>query len=245
MPPLSEPESPAQKAKKPAEPKPHFHGHRKRLRDRFLQAGAGALADYELLEMILFPAKPQGDVKPLAKLLLSRFGDFAGVMNASPTSLMEVEGVGEAAVGAIKVVRAAAEKLLQSHAAERTIIHNWEALLDYCRIAMAHQKVEEFRLLFLNQKNELIGDEVQQRGTINHTPVYPREVVKRSLELGAAALVLLHNHPSGDPQPSQDDIDITVRIVSACAGVGVRVHDHVVIGTNGHFSFRAHGLIKS
>ncbi len=234
----------AEPALKKAE-KPHFHGHRKRLRERFLQAGPQALAEYELLEMVLFPAKPQGDVKPLAKQLLSTFGDFAGVMNAQPGALMAVDGVGEAAVGAIKVVRAAAEKLLLARAAERTVIHSWEALLDYCRVTMAHAPVEEFRLLFLNQKNELIGEEVQQRGTINHTPVYPREVVKRALELGATALVLLHNHPSGDPDPSQDDIDITRRIVDACAGVGVRVHDHVVIGTRGYFSFRAQGLIKS
>ncbi len=226
-------------------PKPLFHGHRKRLRDRFLTAGPQAVADYELLEMILFPAKPQGDVKPLAKQLLLKFKDFPGVMNAEAKALMEVEGVGDAAVGAIKVVRAAAEKLLQAQAGERTVIDNWDALLDYCRVAMAHRKIEEFRLLFLNLRNQIIGEEIQQRGTVNHTPAYPREVVKRALEIGASALVLLHNHPSGDPQPSPDDIEITHKIVAACAGVGIRVHDHVVVGSDGHFSFRAHGLIKS
>ena len=242
---------PVAEAKKvPAKPedakpkKPHFHGHRKRLRERFLEAGPGALAEYELLEMVLFPAKPQGDVKPLAKQLLARFGNFSGVMNASPQELSTMDGVGDAAIGAIKVVRAAAEKLLQSEASAQPVLQSWEALLNYCNVAMAHQKIEEFRLLFLNQRNALIRDEVQQRGTINHTPVYPREVVKRALELGASAVIMLHNHPSGDPMPSQADIDVTKQIIAACNTVGVKVHDHVVIGSNGHFSMRAHGLLE-
>jgi DNA repair protein RadC len=238
--------TPVAEAKKPAASKaekPHYHGHRKRLRDRFLQAGPDAVSDYELLEMVLFPAKPQGDVKPLAKQLIARFGGFAGVMNAEVHELRKMDGVGDAAVGAIKVVRAAAEKLLQGEAAEKPVLQSWDAVLDYCRVAMAHRSVEEFRILFLNHRNMLLRDEVQQRGTVNHTPVYPREVVKRALEFGASALILLHNHPSGDASPSKADIDVTLKIQQACITVGIQLHDHVIIGGKEHFSLRAHGLI--
>lgn len=223
--------------------KPLHTGHRQRLRERFLSAGAGALADYELLEMVLFPAKPQGDVKPLAKKLLAHFGSYADVLNATPEELKAVEGIGDAAVGAIKLVRAAAERLLQAEMKTRPMINSWTTLLDYCRMAMAHLKTEQFRILFLNAKNELMLDEVQQQGTVDHTPVYPREVVKRALELGASAIILVHNHPSGDPKPSQADIEITKQIVAACTPLGLLVHDHLVMGEKGHFSFKSQGLL--
>ena len=223
--------------------KPHYVGHRKRLRERFLKNGAESVADYELLEMILFPAKPMGDVKPLAKSLLARFGSFAEVLHAVPAELAKVEGVGEAAVVAIKVAKAAAERLLKDEVASRTVVKCWTQLLDYCRIHIGHQMQEEFHVLFLNHKLELIANERQQKGTINHTPVYPREVVKRALELGASSIILAHNHPSGDVTPSQADIDVTMQIVQAASALGIEVHDHLIIGAKNHFSFKSKGLI--
>lgn len=222
---------------------PHYHGHRKRLRERFLRAGADALQDYELLEMVLAGAKPRGDVKPVAKDLLARFGSFAGVVSATPGELASVEGMGEASVAALKVIRAAAERLAREEVLGRPVIGSWDRLLDYCRVAMAREKVEQFRLLFLDRRNALIADEVQQRGTVDHTPVYPREVIKRALELDATALILVHNHPSGDPAPSRADIDMTREIVAAGRPLGIEIHDHLVIGRTGHVSFRAGGLL--
>lgn len=218
-------------------------GHRARLRERFLKGGAEALADYELLEMMLFAAHPRGDVKPLAKKLLAHFGSFAKVIHAPQQDLQKLEGVGEAAITALKVAEAAAIRLLREEAKKGTIISTWTALLDYCMLAMAQQKVEQFRILFLNNKNELIADEVQQTGTVNHTPVYPREVMKRALELGAVSVILAHNHPSGDPTPSRADIDITNQIVEAGRGLGIAVHDHLIIGKFGHYSFKSQGLL--
>lgn len=223
--------------------KPHHTGHRKRLRERFLKSGSESLADYELLEMILFPAKPMGDVKPLAKALLAKFGSFGQVLHAETGELAKVEGVGEAAITAIKVAKAAAERLLKEEIAERTVVKSWTQLLDYCRIHIGHSQNEEFHVLFLNNKLELIVSERQQKGTINHTPVYPREVVKRALELGASSMILVHNHPSGDVTPSKADVDVTRQIIDAARSMGIEVHDHLIIGAKKHFSFKSKGLI--
>ena len=224
-------------------PRPHFHGHRQRLRDRFLATGGDGMPDYELLEMLLTQAIPRRDVKPLAKELLARFGSFAGVIAADPERLLAVSGMGESAVAALKVVRAAAVRLLQQETMGRDVIGSWDKLVDYCRAAMAHETVEQLRLLFLDRKNALIADEVQQRGTVDHTPVYVREVVKRALELGASALIIVHNHPSGDPTPSRGDIEMTQQVKDALDKIGIALHDHVVIGRRGHESFRAKGLL--
>jgi DNA repair protein RadC len=218
-------------------------GHRQRLRERFLRGGAEALADYELLEMLLFAAHPRGDVKPLAKRLLKHCGSFAKVLHAPPVDLAQVEGAGEAVIAALKAAEAVAQRLLREEAKKGAVLSSWTALLDYCHVSMAHQKIEQFRILFLNQKNELIADEVQQSGTINHTPVYPREVVKRALEIGAAAIILAHNHPSGDPTPSAADIEITKQIVQAGKPLGIAIHDHLIIGKFGHYSFKSNGLL--
>lgn len=222
---------------------PHYLGHRARLRARFLEAGGDHLPDYELLELILFSARPRGDVKPLAKRLLKQFGSFDKVVYASEHDLRQVDEVGEAVLSALKTVRVAAQRLVKSEITAQPVIQSWSALLDYCKLVMGKTPIEEFRVLFLNNRHMLIADETLQRGTINHTPVYPREVVKRALELGAAAVILLHNHPSGDPTPSKADIDITVKIVEAAATVGVTVHDHVIITNGGHYSFKSFGLI--
>jgi DNA repair protein RadC len=218
-------------------------GHRSRLRARFLKGGAEALADYELLEMLLFAAHPRGDVKPLAKKLLAHFGSFAAVIQAPATEYAKVEGAGESVTATLKVAEAVAARLLREEAKRTPVISSWTALLDYCKLSMAHEQIEQFRILFLNNKNAMIADEVQQTGTINHTPVYPREVLKRALELGASSLILAHNHPSGDPTPSAADIDITKQIVSAGAALGISIHDHLIIGKFGHYSFKSHGLL--
>ncbi|MDJ0950310.1 MAG: DNA repair protein RadC [Alphaproteobacteria bacterium] len=223
--------------------KPHYHGHRQRLRQRFLKGGPDALPDYELLELILFGANPRGDVKPVAKALLAEFGDLARVLSAEPEALARVAGVGETAIAALKAVQAAAIRLTRAEATERPLIGSWDKLLAYCHASMAYGKTEQFRLLFLDRKNKLIADEVQQQGTVDHTPLYPREVVKRALELGASAIILVHNHPSGDPTPSAADIEMTREVSKAAAAVGVTVHDHVVIAQSGHVSFRSEGLL--
>jgi DNA repair protein RadC len=221
--------------------KPDYLGHRRRLRDRFLSGGDGALADYELLELLLCQAQPRVDMKPAAKALLKRFGSFAGVMAAAPAQLQEVDGVGPAAAVIIKVVQASALRMAQQELVRRDVIGSWKKLLDYCRMRMAEEKTEQFRLLFLDNKNAVIADEEQQRGTVNHTPVYPREVVKRALELGASAIILVHNHPSGDPTPSEDDIVMTKEVAAAAEKLGIAVHDHIVIGRKGHASLRSMG----
>ena len=224
-------------------PLPHFLGHRERLKERFREAGPEAMPDYELLEMVLFRAITRGDTKPLAKQLLARFGTFAEVLSAEPERLMEVGGVGEAVATEIKIVHAAAMRLMRGEVLNRPVLTTWNAILDYVRAAMAFSDNEQFRILFLDKKNQLIADEVQQEGTVDHTPVYPREVVKRALELAASAIMLVHNHPSGDPTPSMADIEMTKKIVDAGQRLGLTVHDHVIVGRKGHFSFRSNGLI--
>ena len=222
---------------------PHFVGHRERLRERFRRGGSSALNDYEFLELILFRAMPRRDVKPIAKALLARFGSFAEVLAARPERLDEIAGLGESAVTELKIVEAAARRLAQSAIEKRRNLGSSSAVLDYCRTAMAFMDHEEFRILFLDKKNQLIADEVQGVGTVDHAPVYPREIMRRSLELGATALILVHNHPSGDPSPSTADVAMTVQIVSLGKALGVVVHDHLVIGRQGHASFRALKLI--
>ena len=223
--------------------KPHYLGHRERLRERFREGGPDALPDYELLEMVLFRAIKRGDTKPVAKALLAKFGSFAEVISATPERLMEVAGVGEALTTEIKLIRAAALRLMKGEVINRPLLGSWTLILEYCRAAMAFQEKEQFRILFLDRKNQLVADEVQQEGTVDHTPVYTREVVKRALELSASAIVLVHNHPSGDPTPSIADIDMTRKIIDAAAKLGIEVHDHVIIGRTGHTSFRGSKLI--
>jgi DNA repair protein RadC len=219
-------------------------GHRERLRARFLKVGADAMPDYELLELTLFAALPRRDTKPLAKALLARFGSFAEVIAAPRARLMEVKGVGEGVANHQKIVEAAAHRLAKTQLIGRPALSSWTALLDYCTAAMARTQNEEFRVLFLDRKNVLIADGVQNRGTVDHTPVYPREIVKRALELSASSIILLHNHPSGDPTPSKADIAMTREIVGAAKALGLAVHDHLVIGRGGHASFKSLGLLS-
>jgi DNA repair protein RadC len=223
--------------------KPHYLGHRERLRRRFREAGPDALPDYELLEMILFRAVPRRDTKPLAKAVLARFGSFAEALNAPEELLREVPGLGDAAITEIKLVRAAALRLMRGEVLERPVLASWSQVLDYCRASMGFEAKEQFRILFLDKRNQIIADEVQQKGTVDHTPVYVREVVKRALELSATAIVLVHNHPSGDPTPSRADIEMTKQIVASAKNLGIVVHDHIIVGRQGHASFRGLGLI--
>jgi DNA repair protein RadC len=223
--------------------KPHYFGHRERLRRRFREGGSDALPDYELLELILFRAAPRRDTKPMAKALIARFGTFAETLNAPEELLREIPGIGEAAVVELKLVRAAAVRLMRGEVLERPVLSSWSLVLDYCRATMGFESKEQFRILFLDKRNQIIADEVQQTGTVDHTPVYVREVVKRALELSATAIVLVHNHPSGDPTPSRADIEMTKQIVAAGKPLGVVVHDHIVVGKKGHASFRGLGLI--
>jgi DNA repair protein RadC len=222
---------------------PHFLGHRERLKLRFRDGGADTLQDYELLELILFHAVPRRDTKPLAKALLARFGSFSEVLAAPEARLTEVEGVGEAVAHHLKVVLAAAQRFARDPIRKQTVLDSWSAVIDYCRAAMAYEAVEQFRILFLDKKNQLIADEVQQSGTVDHTPVYPREVVKRALELSATAIILVHNHPSGDPTPSRADIQMTKSVVDIAKPLGIAVHDHIIVGKTGHASFRGLKLI--
>ncbi len=222
---------------------PHYHGHRERLRTRFLEAGSDALADYELLELVLFRAIPRGDMKPLAKSLIAKFGSFAEVIAAPRARLAEVKGAGDAVIAELKVVEAAAQRLARGEVRQRHVLSSWTAVLDYCRAAMAFADKEQFRILFLDKRNQLIADEVQQTGTVDHTPVYPREVVKRALELSATAIILVHNHPSGDPTPSRADIDMTKEIATVAKPLGIAVHDHIIVGKDGHASLRGLGVI--
>lgn len=219
----------------------YIKDHRKRLRERFMAGGAAAMPDYELLELVLFRSIPRQDVKPLARLLLERFGDFNRVLSAPVERLAEVAGVGDAVITDLKIVEASAHRLSRARVLQRQILSGWDALLDYCHTTMAHRETEQFRVLYLDRKNVLIADEEQARGTVDHVPVYPREVAKRALELNASALILVHNHPSGDPTPSQSDIDMTQRVMDACEALGLTLHDHLIIGKSTELSFRSEG----
>jgi len=227
----------------PAEAPHPGQGHRQRLRARFLKGGAAALPDYELLELVLFGADARRDMKPIAKALLKRFDGFAGVIAAESSELREIDGVGDAAVAQIKAIEAAAQRLVRAEILERPIIGSWDRLIEYCHARIARSTIEQFMVIYLDRKNRLIDDEIQQRGSIDHTPVYPREVVRRALELKASAVILVHNHPSGDPTPSRDDIEMTQEVKRAVGAVGVALHDHVVIGRAGHKSFKTLGLL--
>ncbi|MHC2000849.1 RadC family protein [Methylobacterium sp. CM6241] len=222
---------------------PHYLEHRDRLRARFAQAGADALPDYELLELVLFRAIPRRDVKPLAKALIRRFGSFAEVVSAEPNRLAEVDGVSQGVIADIKLIEAAGHRLARGAIAARPLLSSWAALLEYCRATMAFSPREQFRVLFLDKRNHLIADEVQGRGTVDHTPVYPREVARRALELSATAIILAHNHPSGDPTPSAADIKMTREIVGILDPLGIIVHDHVILGRDGHASLKGLKLI--
>ncbi len=222
---------------------PHHLGHRQRLRERFRSAGEAGLSDYELIELLLFAAIPRRDVKPLAKKLLQRFGGFAAMVSAERDALREIGGLGEGAIDLLHAIRAAAVRLTREEVIKRPVLSSWHQLLNYCRADMAYSRIEKFRLLFLDRKNVLIAEEVQQEGTVDHTPVYPREVVKRALELGASAIIMVHNHPSGDPTPSKADIEMTREVAKAAATLGITVHDHVIIGRSGNASFKSLGLL--
>src|SRR5690348_17350202 len=236
---------PARKPDHDAEPAetPHYHGHRERLRERFYSAGPDALSDYELLEMALFAAIPRRDTKPLAKALLKKFGSFAEVIHAPEARLREVDGIKDASVNQLKLIAAAASRIAKGEIKRSIALSSWNDVIDYCRSSMAFADKEQFRLLFLDKRNQLIADEVQQIGTVDHTPVYPREVIKRALELSATALILVHNHPSGDPSPSQADIQMTKAIIDIAAPLGISVHDHIIVGKGGHASLKGMKLI--
>ncbi|WP_316290544.1 RadC family protein [Aestuariicoccus sp. MJ-SS9] len=221
----------------------YLRDHRARLRERFMVGGADALPDYEMLELVLFRAIPRRDVKPLARALLDRFGDFNGVLSAPVSRLTETPGVGDAVVTELKIIEAAAHRLSRARVLRKEVISSWDALVDYCHTTMAHRETEQFRVLYLDRKNVLIADEAQARGTVDHVPVYPREVVKRGLEVNASAMILVHNHPSGDPTPSQTDIDMTAQIQLAVEALGITLHDHLIIGRSRELSFRAEGLL--
>jgi DNA repair protein RadC len=223
---------------------PHYFGHRERARQRFLQVGEQALQDYELLELVLQLILPRRDTKELAKELLARFGTFSGVFGASPEALAKVPGLGDTSVANLKIVQAAAQRFARDRVdRDQPILNSWAELIDYCRSTMAYEDTEQFRILFLDKKNKLIADEVQQKGTVDHTPVYPREVIKRTLEHSATAIILVHNHPSGDPSPSSADVQMTKQIVEIAKPLGIAVHDHIIIGKAGHASLRGLRLL--
>lgn len=223
--------------------KPDHLGHRERLRERFMKGGADALPDYELLELCLFRALPRRDTKPIAKALIEKFGSFGDVISADPARLREVKGLGAAAITELKLIQAAALRLSRASMLKRPVLGSWSKLIEYCNASMAYLKREQFRILFMDRKNAVIADEVQHEGTIDHTPVYPREVIRRALELGASAIILVHNHPSGDATPSRADIEMTKRIVEAAEKLNIVVHDHIIVGRDFHASFRGLKLL--
>ncbi|WP_093417314.1 RadC family protein [Tranquillimonas alkanivorans] len=221
----------------------YLRDHRKRLRERFMQGGPAAMPDYELLELVLFRAIPRRDVKPLGRRLLDTFADFNGVISAPPDRLRQIDGVGEAVMQELKIVEAAAHRLSRARVMQRHVISSWDAVIDYCHTTMSHRETEQFRVLFLDRKNTLIADEEQASGTVDHVPVYPREVAKRALELNASALILVHNHPSGDPTPSDADVAMTAQVDAACQALGLTLHDHLIVGKNAELSFRSSGYL--
>ncbi len=222
---------------------PHYHGHRDRLRERFKTAGDEALADYELLELLLFRSLPRRDTKPIAKQLIERFGSLGEVLGAPEKLLSEVTGLGASSAADLKIVAAAASRMLKGEIRGKQILGSWSSVIDYCRASMAFEEKEMFRILFLDKKNALIADEVQQTGTVDHTPVYPREVIKRALELSSTAIILVHNHPSGDPTPSRADIEMTKTVRDTAKPLGITLHDHIIVGKDGHVSMRGMQLI--
>ncbi len=222
---------------------PHYHGHRDRLRDRFKTAGEDSLADYELLELLLFRLLPRRDTKPIAKTLIDRFGSLAEVLGASEKLLAEVTGLGPASATDLKIIAAAASRMIKGEIRGKKVLGSWSSVIDYCRASMAFEEKEMFRILFLDKKNALIADEVQQTGTVDHTPVYPREIIKRALELSATAIILVHNHPSGDPTPSRADIEMTKTVMNTAKPLGITLHDHIIVGKDGHASLRGMQLI--
>ncbi len=222
---------------------PSHLGHRARLRDRFAQAQGIGLADYELLELLLFLAIPRGDVKPLAKSLLQKFGSLAALLKAEQGLILETHGVGLGVLHAIQLTQAIVGKVLQQKMMSKPVLASWQSVLDYCHATMAHDQREIVRLLFLDRKNQVIADEVQQTGTVDHAPLYPREVVKRALDLGASALIIVHNHPSGDPTPSRGDVEMTLKVQQAASSLGIEVHDHLIIGKGRHSSLKSMGLM--
>ncbi|MFN3722687.1 MAG: RadC family protein [Paracoccaceae bacterium] len=240
-PPGDEDEAPASAL--PAKLPSYIADHRKRLRDRFMAGGAASMPDYELLELLLFRAIPRQDVKPLARLLIDTFGDLNRVITAPVARLQSVKGVGEAVVCELKLFEAVSQRMMRARVMHKPVLTSWDALLDYCHTTMAHRDTEQFRILFLDRKNTLIADEEQAKGTVDHVPVYPREVVKRALELNASALILVHNHPSGDPTPSSADITMTHQIQEACQTLGITLHDHLIIGKSRELSFRSDGYL--
>jgi DNA repair protein RadC len=221
----------------------YIQDHRARLRERFVQGGAEAMPEYELLELLLFRSIPRKDVKPLARALLDEFKDLNRVLSAPRQALTKVSGVGDAVVTDFKIIEAVARRMARARVMQKPVISSWDAVLDYCHTTMAHRETEQFRILFLDSRNRLIADEAQAKGTVDHVPVYPREVVKRALELNATALILVHNHPSGDPTPSQSDIDMTAQVIEACGALGITLHDHLIIGKSQELSFRSSGYI--
>jgi len=222
---------------------PHYHGHRARMREKLLEHGGDSFQDYELLEMVLWAANPRGDTKPVAKELIRRFGNLAEVIAADPKRLAEVPGVGQAALAALKLTDVAAVRLARARVMQKEVLSSWRALIDYCNASLRREKTESFHILFLDRKNVLIADETQQKGTVDHTPVYPREIVKRALQLEASAIIMVHNHPSGDPMPSHADIEMTKQVRDAAKAVNVTLHDHLVIGADEPFSFKSMGLL--
>jgi DNA repair protein RadC len=222
---------------------PHYHGHRDRLRARFREQGAESFADYELLELVLFQVIPQKDTKPLAKTLIKHFGGLAEIMNAPVEELIKIDGIKDNTALALKAITALSHRAMKAELRKNPILNSWTRLMDYCVATMAHEQKEHFRIIFLNKKNEMIADEIQNSGTVDHTPAYPREIMKRALELGATALILVHNHPSGDPKPSQADIDMTRHIIKAAEPFSIVIHDHVIVSRNGYSSFKNLGLI--
>ena len=228
---------------KTKEETPHHSGHRQRLRQRFLTSGPDALADYELLELILMMAIPRKDVKPLAKTLIDRFGSFNKVFHASHGDLSQIKGISDTTATTILSIKAAAMRLTRQDLENKPILSSWAQLVAYCSAEMGHEKTEQFRVIYLNRKNHLLADEILQTGTVDQAAVYPREVVKRGLDLGATAMILVHNHPSGDPTPSQEDVDITQAIIDASKVMGLTVHDHIIVSSSGHSSLRNSGLM--
>jgi len=228
---------------RPGRPAVGTDGHRARLRARFLAGGPDAVAEHELIEMVLFLALPRRDTKPIARLLLARFGSYANIISAPLAELLAVDGLGEAGAGALKLVQAAAQRLAKAEVLYRPILSNWERLMEYLQAVLAREKIEQFRVLYLDNRNKLLADIPQAKGTVNHTPVYPREVVKRALELHATAIILVHNHPSGDPSPSDDDISMTREIKTAATALGLVLHDHIIVGNGRWLSFKKAGLL--